>query len=151
MQAIIHATAGGPVVEIKENKLEDKNIESQFSKEFRLVTMASWDYSVFQEKLGDKVEYGVMLGTACPAKPALIATMANDMGYQIIDMKAISESVRASLSTEDEPFEGEVPVDKIENEAAAFIKNNQQASSKTKFLFDGFTHKDPAAFLKFLE
>ena len=151
IQAILYATSADPVVEIADNSLGTHSIDSLFQKEFRLHTISRWDYSVFQEKLGNKVEYGVLLGAACPGKPVLAATMKTDMSYQVIDMKAISEGVRASLSTEDEPFEGDVPVDSVEKEAAAFITKTQAASTKAKFLFDGFIHKDPADFLKFLD
>ena len=73
--------------------------------------MNCWDYAVFQEKLGNKVEYGVLLGQSFAGKTTLATVMKESMNFQVIDMKAITEQVRDSLKTEDgDPFEGDVPM-----------------------------------------
>lgn len=114
--------------------------------------MNCWDFSVFQEKLGNKVEYGVLLGQAFAGKTTLAATMKASMDYQIIDMKAISEVVREGMKNEDgEPFEGDVPVESVEKEVATMISKAQAGSEKKKFLFDGFIHKNAEDFIAFLD
>lgn len=53
--AMIYSTSeSGSHVEIKGNNLSLYNIDSMFQKEGRLKTMSSWNYDVFQEKLGNK-------------------------------------------------------------------------------------------------
>lgn len=73
--------------------------------------------------------------------------MGKSHGYTVIDMKIISEKCKAKLGTEDEPFEGDVPIANVEGEIEAMIKSNPSS----KFVFDGFTHPTPADFTKFVE
>jgi len=42
--------------------------------------------------------------------------MGKELGYTVLDMKAISDQVKSKMGTEEEPFEGEVPLSKIEEE-----------------------------------
>jgi hypothetical protein len=70
--------------------------------------------------------------------------MANNLGYTVIDMKSISEKVKSKLGTEDEPFEGEVPIANVEKEIEGMITSAKAAQPLCKFIFDGFTHKEPA-------
>lgn len=110
--------------------------------------MNCWDFSVFQEKLGNKTEYGVMLGQSFSGKTTLANLMKTHMDFEVIDMKAITEVVRDGMKNEDgEPFEGEVPIGSVEAEVVKLIKTHQAASVKKKFLFDNFTHKEPADFI----
>ena len=114
--------------------------------------MNSWDFSVFQEKLGNKVDFGVVLGQAFSGKTTLTGIMKNGMDFQVIDMKAISEVVRESMKSEEgEPYEGDIPDASIEKEVVKFIQEQQASPGKKKFLFDGFVHKEPQDFIKFLE
>ena len=55
-------------------------------------------------------------------------------------MKIISDKVKSRLGTEEEPFEGEVPIKEIEIEISKIIEDGSK--SKTKYIFDGFTHKN---------
>ena len=152
IQTVIYSTDESSVVEIAGNNLGSHNIDSQFQKEFRLATMNCWDFSVFQEKLGNKTEYGVMLGQSFSGKTTLASLMKTHMDFEVIDMKAITEVVRDGMKNEDgEPFEGEVPIGSVEAEVVKLIKTHQAASVKKKFLFDNFTHKEPADFIKFID
>jgi hypothetical protein len=65
-----------------------------------------------------------------------------------IDMKIISEKVKSRLGTEEEPFEGEVPIKEVEKEISKIIEEGSK--SKTKYIFDGFTHKNHQDFLTFI-
>jgi adenylate kinase family enzyme len=119
------------------------NIDSLFQKEFRLKTMSEWDYSIFSEKLGNKTEFGVVVGRSLSGKTTLSQYMASKLGYTVIDMKAVSDKVKGKLRTEDEPFEGEVPIAAVEKEIEAMINSMKAAQPQAKFIFDGFTHKTP--------
>jgi hypothetical protein len=42
--------------------------------------------------------------------------MSNNLGFTVLDSKAMSDQVKGRLGTEEEPFEGEVPLSEIEKE-----------------------------------
>jgi len=152
IQTVIYSASDAAVVEILNNNLALHNIDSQFQKEFRLQTMSAWDYSVFQEKLGNKVEYGVLVGQSNSGKTTLAGVLKLNMEFTVIDMKAISDAVRASMANEDgEAFEGEVPLQSVEEEVIKIINQGKSGAQRAKYLFDGFLHGDAAAFVAFLE
>ena len=114
--------------------------------------MSTWDYSVFQEKLGNKVEYGVLLGQSNSGKTTLAGVLKSNMEFTVIDMKAISDVVREGMRNEDgEAFEGEVPVRSVEEEVIKIINKSKSGAQRVKFLFDGFIHGDAKAFVAFLD
>jgi len=76
--------------------------------------MNKWDYDIFQEKLGNTVEYGVILGNWYTGKSTVAKAMTECFGYQTIDMKATAAYIKTTLGTEEEPFEGEVPLADVE-------------------------------------
>jgi len=76
--------------------------------------MNQWSSQLFQEKLGNKVEYGLACGQPNSGIDELVKLMCDNQGYKILDMQKISESVKATLGSEEEPFEGEVPVAEVE-------------------------------------
>ena len=152
IQTVIYSTSDDAVVEILNNNLALHNIDSQFQKEFRLQTMSTWDYSVFQEKLGNKVEYGVLLGQSNSGKTTLAGVLKSNMEFTVIDMKAISDAVRAGMANEDgEAFEGEVPLQSVEEEVIKIINKSRGGAQRVKYLFDGFLHGEAGAFVAFLE
>lgn len=108
--------------------------------------MNSWDYSVFNEKLGNKTDYGIMMGRAHAGKTTLAKYMVESLDFTLVDMKAIREEVKKSLGTEEEPFEGDVPLPKTEEAICKAV-----AQAKGKLIFDGIVHPDGAAFVAFME
>lgn len=104
---MIYSTKGD-VVEIKNNALQLFNVESLFQKEFRLKTMDHWDWTLFQEKLGIKTEYGLVLGQAFSGKSTIADYCAKNLDMCVVDLKAINEACKKDLGTEEEPFEGEL-------------------------------------------
>lgn len=149
--AIIYPTGSGSVVEIKGNNLSLYNIDSLFQKEFRLKTMSEWSYQLFDEKLGNKVEYGVIVGKSLSGKTTIANKLAEMFGTTILDMKAITGDVKSKLGTEEEPFEGEVPIAKVEEEICRIIEASKSSPTRQKFLFDGYTHAKDADFLAFVK
>ena len=77
--------------------------------------MNAWDYTVFNEKLGNKTDYGIVMGRAHAGKTTLAKYMVESLDFTLVDMKAIREDVKKSLGTEEEPFEGDVPIAKTED------------------------------------
>lgn len=66
-------------------------------------------------------------------------------------MGKISETVRGTLGSEEEPFEGDVPIADVEKEICSIIDTAQKSGNRCKFVFDGFTHDTDEGFLKFIE
>lgn len=117
--AMIYPSSSGSVVEIKNNNLALYNIDSLFQKEFRLKTMDAWNYQLFDEKLGNKVSYGIISGKQFSGKSFVAGKMAEKLGYTVLDMKATEAQCKTELGTPDEPFEGEVAIEKIEEKLLA--------------------------------
>jgi adenylate kinase family enzyme len=113
------------VVQIKGNNLQLFNIDSLFQKEFRLRTMSEWDFSLFNQKLGNKIAFGVVIGRPFSGKTTIANRLAQLNSMTLIDMKVISEKLKASLGTEDEPFEGEVPIKLVEGEVLKLIREKR--------------------------
>ena len=112
--------------------------------------MSEWDFSLFNQKLGNKISFGVVVGQSMSGKTTISKNLSQMNDMIVIDMKQISEQVRASLGTEDEPFEGDVPVDKVEAEVHSLIGKAREENPNAKFLFDGYVHKEAGAFLEFI-
>ena len=53
--------------------------------------MNKWDFDIFQEKLGNTVEFGIIMGNWFTGKSTLSTIMAESFGYTVIDMKAIEK------------------------------------------------------------
>lgn len=148
--AMIYPSSSGSVVEIKNNNLSLYNIDSLFQKEFRLKTMDAWNYQLFDEKLGNKVSYGIISGKQFSGKSFVAGKMAERLGYTVLDMKATEAQCKAELGTPDEPYEGDVAIEKIEEKLLAQISTLSNSAQKPRFVFDGFAHKSETDFLKFL-
>lgn len=116
ISAIIYASSDDAVVEIKNNNLTLFNIDALFQKEFRLKTVKQWQPETFQEFFQPQIEYHIIEGKSLTGKTFLANLLAKHLGYKLVDYKVIEEQVKKQLGTEDEPFEGDVPNDKV-NEA----------------------------------
>lgn len=87
--------------------------------------MDSWNYSVFEEKLGLTTEFGIIMGPPFSGKSTLAQVLKNKIDYQIIDMKAIADEIRSGMKNEDgEPVdpETEIPVKQVEKKILAMIE-----------------------------
>lgn len=84
--------------------------------------MNCWDYDTFQEKLGNRTEYGIVVGNQFSGKTTICNLMSKMFNYHVINMKQIQEEIKQKLGTEDEPFEGEVNITDVEAEIRALIK-----------------------------
>ena len=78
--------------------------------------MAQWDFEAFQEIITDKIDFSVLIGKPLAGKTTLCKLLEKHCDFKVVDMKSLEEVVRKRLGTEDEPFEGDVPIPEIEKE-----------------------------------
>jgi hypothetical protein len=76
--------------------------------------------------------------------------MSDSLGFTVLDSKAISDEVKGRLGTEEEPFEGEVPLGEIEKDICRQIAEGKASVPRKRFVFRGYAHKKLEDFLKFL-
>lgn len=76
--------------------------------------MDHWSKQLFDEKLGNKTSYGFIVGRQTSGKSFLTGQMKSLLGYEVISMVDLTESVKKSMGDDDNPYEGEVPIDKVE-------------------------------------
>lgn len=147
--AIVYASdAGKSTVEINGN-LSVSNLDTMFQKDFKLKTMKSWDPNTFLDFLGQKVNWALVTGREYSGRAMVAAELGNMMRGKVIDMSKVSEDCRKKMGTEDEPFEGEVPIKKVEEAVYEMIESDRIRNEKFVYVFDGFLHKSPQDFVQF--
>jgi adenylate kinase family enzyme len=137
ISAIIYAAADDAVVEIKNNNLTLFNIDALFQKEFRLKTVKNWSEDAFEEFFSPKIEYHLVYGRPLSGKTTVSNILAKQLGFKVFDYKAIEEKVRKTMGTDEEPFEGDVPTDKVNQDIANTIHADAKAGRKMAYVFDG--------------
>ena len=125
------------------------NIDSLFSKEFRLKTMNEWDANTFEDHLGNKVAYGLITGRSYSGKRTVAVELVNTIKSKIVNMEQIAAELKKSMGSEEEPFEGEISVDKVEAAIVKHIAHDRANSHKYTYLFDRWMHKSASEFLNF--
>lgn len=129
ISAIVYTTAKGMShVEVKGDDLNLLNIDSLFAKEFRLKTMNEWDASTFAEHLGKKVNWGMFTGRSLSGKSTIANALVDIIQGKVINMANIAESLKAKMGTEDEPFEGDVPIEKVEEAILELVSKDRAAN-----------------------
>ena len=113
--------------------------------------MNEWSFQLFNEKLGNKIEIGLVSGKPFSGKTKATEILSQNHGFKVIDMNKIEEEVKASLAGEEgEPFEGEVAIADIEKSICGTIENAKSEGGRSKFVFDGYKHETEDAFIKFV-
>lgn len=112
--------------------------------------MSNWNYQAFQELISDKVDFSVIIGKPLSGKTFLAKLLDKHLGFKIIDMTEVEKVVKKRLGTEEEPFEGEVPVAEIEKEIFSVFDKDMQSGKKYHYVFDSYTHKNVADFAGFV-
>jgi hypothetical protein len=120
-----------------------------FQKDFKLKTMKKWDPNTFLDFLGQKVNWALVTGREYSGRAMVAAELGNMMRSKVIDMNKISEDCKKKMGTEEEPFEGEVPIKKVEEAVYEMIENDRVKNEKFVYVFDGFLHKSPVDFIDF--
>lgn len=87
IRAIIYTSPSGrPTVEIKGDDLSLKNIDTLFAKEYRLKTMSQWDTWTFEERLGRKVSWGLLIGRKCSGRSTLAGDLKGIINGRVLNM-----------------------------------------------------------------
>lgn len=86
--------------------------------------------------MGQKVQFGFMVGKPLSGKTTLANIMHKNHGFTIIDMKDITQKLKDAKGTEDGPFEGDIPLDEVET---AIMKQVTDGAGQ-KFIFDDYIH-----------
>jgi adenylate kinase family enzyme len=150
ISAIIYTTTPDPIVEIKNNNLTLFNIDSLFQKEFRLKILNQNASDLLKEAtLGVDVDYSIVVGFSLSGKTFLSNILVKQFGYKLIDPKAVEEAVKKTLGTDEEPFEGKVPQDKIDAYVLKIFRDDQAKGQRYKYLFDSITSPTADQFLEF--
>lgn len=134
-------------MEVRGDDLSLLNIDSLFAKQFRLKTMEEWDASTFEEHLGKKINWGLLTGRSLSGKTTVANALCGLMKAKVINMTAIAESIKKTLGTEEEPFEGEVPLEKVEEHILNTVATDRAANNKFTYLFDGWLHSSTEQFV----
>jgi len=122
-----------------------------FAKQFRLRTMNEWDANTFEDCLGKKVQWGIVSGRPCSNKEETAKALAALCKGKVINMKAIGEELRKKMGTEDEPFEGDVPTDRIEEFILEIVSKDRQCNEKYCYIFEDWAHKNATDFVNAID
>ena len=137
-------------MEIIDNGLSIESIDSLMQKDNRLKAMRNWDEAVFNEHLGNRINWGVLQGASLSGKSFVAEELAKCTKGKVIEWQAMAEAIRPRLETEDGPFDGRIPDAEVEKDVLALIEADKQAGQKFTYLFDGLYHEkveDSCAFL----
>lgn len=109
--------------------------------------MNEWDASTFAEHLGKKIYWGLFTGRSFSGKKTVAAELAKIINGKIINMAQIAEKLKSTMGSEDEPFEGEVPISKVEEAILEIISQDRSENKKFTYLFDSWLHKSTIEFI----
>ena len=154
LRAVIFAAGGdggAPSIQIRDNGLITESIDSLFQKEHRLKTMREWDESTFNEHLGNKTDWGIVIGQSLSGKSLVASIITESTNGKVIDLAKLAESIRPKLETEaDGPFEGRIPDVHVEKEILNIVSANKESGEKFFYLIDGQHHETVEAQATFL-
>lgn len=100
--------------------------------------------------MGNKVEFGLVTGKPFSGKSMTCDILAKNHGFTVLDMDKIEEKVKAGLGSEEEPFEGEVPLAEIEKYVVEVFATARKSGGKKRFVFDSFKHDSEDKFMNFV-
>jgi hypothetical protein len=135
-------------VEILNNDLQNFNIDALYQKNNKLRTLDEWNHQKFDEKMGNKTNYGVIVGKTCTGKTTVANFMANNlnMGIKVIDMKKIKKD-NPPLDGEGNPVEGEeCKLSTVEEIIVKMIRSEPA----TRWVFDEYLHDKEEEFFAFI-
>lgn len=130
--------------------MSKKNIDSLFAKEFRLKTMNEWDASTFEDHLGKKIAWGMITGRSYSGKKTVAAELANAIKSKTVNMEAIANELKKTMGTEEEPFEGDVPLSKVEAAICQLVADDRASNQKYTYLYESWMHKSASEFIAFM-
>ena len=128
--AIVYASGEEPVVEILGNSLEVFSIDTLFQKQFKLKTMRGWDATTFNEQMGKKTEWSILLGRKYSGSDSLGGLISKLTAGKIVNMDTIEKEVtkKRLYPEEEEGAETDpIPVAEVEKDILAIIEADQAA------------------------
>ena len=150
--AIVYASGEEPVVEILGNSLEVFSIDTLFQKQFKLKTMKGWDATTFNEQMGKKTEWSILLGRKYSGSDSLGGLISKLTAGKIVNMDTIEKDItkKRLYPEEEEGAETDpIPVAEVEKDILAIVEADQAAGQTFNYIFDGFKHESVKAFIEF--
>ena len=105
--------------------------------------LTDWDEQNWQELFDSvKVDWALVLGQPLSGKTTLAQNVRKTLGgparVTLIDHREIEQGIKATLGTPEEPFEGKVPLMKVEEAIANIISKDKKAGKRQLYVFDSF-------------
>ena len=92
--------------------------------------MQQWEESAFNKFLGNEISYAVVAGGPLSGKTTISNSLSNLVSGKVINFETLTLQVKKSMGTEEEPFEGEVPKEKVYDAILKQIGNDRQKNLK---------------------
>jgi adenylate kinase family enzyme len=105
--------------------------------------LTDWDEQNWQELFDSvKVDWALVTGAPLSGKTTLTNTLRKALGgpsrVTIMDHKEVEAQIKSTLGSAEEPFEGKVPLLKVEEAIAAQIAKDKKAGKRQLYVFDNF-------------
>lgn len=126
--AIVYAAGSGMkgdsrTIEVDQNGLGLHSLDAVFQKDFRLKTMREWDNAQFKTFLGENIDWCFVVGRTLGGKTELCKQFQPLVrGGKIISMQKINDEIKKTLGSEEEPWEGDAPIEKIEAKVLEIVQ-----------------------------
>lgn len=138
ISACIYTSCGQAQVDIT-----GYGISSIYQKAFKLKILNSLNKETVGKLTGNTTKWGIISGRPLSGRTTIANQLAGLVNGQVLNMASLSEGIKGRLGTEDEPFEGDVPIEEIQKEVEGIIaKGNKSAT----FIFDGHSFPSGDAF-----
>ena len=112
--------------------------------------MIEWDASTFEDHLGKKVAWGMLTGRSYSGKKTVAAAIASLIKGKVLNMVEIATELKKKMGTEEEPYEGEVSIAKVEEEILRIVQKDKESNQKFTYIFDSWLHKTTIEFIDYM-
>jgi CO dehydrogenase nickel-insertion accessory protein CooC1 len=112
--------------------------------------MIEWDASTFEDHLGKKVSWGMVTGRGYSGKKTVAAAIATLIKGKVLNMGEIASELKKKMGTEEEPYEGDVPIAKVEEEILRIVQKDKESNQKFTYIFDSWLHKTTIEFIDYM-
>ena len=112
--------------------------------------VSEWDAQNWQEVFASvKIDWCLVTGAPLSGKTTVTKYLQKHIGSQravsVVDYKEHEGAIRAAMATPDGPYEGEVPLAKVEDSIVAMNQKDKKAGKRALYVFDGFPGQKTAA------
>ena len=109
-------------------------------KDNRLKAMRCWDEATFNEHLGDRTNYAIILGGSQSGKTLVATTIAGSTKGKVLDLKVIAEDIAKALGGDEAEEAPAVTAADVQKKVLEDIEADKAAGEKYFYLFDGRYH-----------